>query len=43
MKNVKVREETWINLMMIKYRLGKATVSEVVEELLRHYKKRSKS
>ena len=42
MKNVKVKEEVWRELMLIKYKMGKKRAGEVIEELLKFYKKRKK-
>jgi len=39
MKNIKVSDESWKNLMMIKYELGKSSVSEVIDELLKIHRR----
>ena len=37
-RNVKVKEKTWLELMMMKYKMGLGTVGVVVDKLLRFYK-----
>lgn len=34
MKNIKVDEDTWRKLMLVKYKTGKSKVGEIIKELL---------
>jgi predicted CopG family antitoxin len=36
-KTVRVKEDVWRELMILKYRLGRQSLNEVVEELVDYY------
>ncbi len=38
MKNVKVEEDTWYGLMMLKYKKRLKSMDELIREMIRKYK-----
>ena len=36
-KTVRVKEDVWRELMILKYRLGRQSINEVIEELVDYY------
>jgi predicted CopG family antitoxin len=39
-KTVRVKEDVWRELMILKYRLGRQSLNEVIEELVDYYYER---